>query len=431
MDKHKWTVQTASILVIVALFLSACTYGSLGETASSSEARTVYLGGKTDGKQEESSLVKTVPTDPHQQAVLQKGTPVNINNPDNNYDIPIIDFVNDKTGFAVKQKYASSLTLISTKDGGAHWNEKKLPGQLVRSLDFIDANTGWLLIQEGCSTNGLTVCNKIRLLQTKDAGTSWTTKWQASSTEDNSHVFYNSHRLTFLDSKNGLMLANGSLFITRDGGSHFKPVSFGIKDFTPLYMSFPSSQTGYVAGSVGKDAGKLVVMKTTKGALNWQKQLELQGENGPLSSLGIQFVNESTGWLLTNEEGMLSGDLYRTTDGGKHWKNMSTQRTGRPTPTDIRLADADTGVMSLHPGAGPIEGGIQITHDGGKTFTDVAPNCVVAINQVQMLTAKQIWAAVDDINESGYLLYSGDGGETWKEFYPVVHPLPHRIEVIQ
>lgn len=403
MNKHKWTVQTVPILVILALFLSACTYDSFRKPATSSEDWAVHLGNKA---------------------------PVKINS-DSSYNIPVIDFLNDKTGFAVKQKYAESLTLISTKDGGAHWNEKKLPGQLVRSLDFIDANTGWLLIQEDCSAKGTIVCSKIRLLQTKNAGTTWTTKWQASSKEDNSHVFSNLHRLSFQDSKNGLMLANGSLFITRDGGSHFKPVSFGIKDFTPLYMSFPNSQTGYVAGSVGKDAGKLVVLKTANGTRNWQKQLELKGENGPLSSLGIQFVNERTGWLLTNEEGMLSGDLYRTTDGGKHWMKMSTQRTGRPTPTDIRLADDNTGVMSLHPGAGPIEGGIRITHDGGKSFTDVAPNGVVAINQVQMLTAKQIWAAGDGMNESGYLLHSNDGGETWKEFYPVVHPLPQRIEVFQ
>ena len=417
--------RAGSALLIATTLLSGCATGGTGSTAASGEMEPGLSSSSNSAVTEKHVVPAGVNASSNVSdglAILQKGSPVKINNSLKAYDIPVMDFVDEKNGFAVKQAYAESLSLISTSDGGAHWEEKSLPGELVAGLDFIDRQNGWILFQEGCVAKGTTVCKSIRLSRTTDGGDTWTTLWKAASQEDNSRVFSNMRRLSFDNPKNGMMLANGRLYVTRNGGVRFDQVSFGVNHFIPLYISFPSERIGYVVGTVGADAGKLAVLKTTDGARTWRKQLELTGEHSPLSSLGIDFKDERTGWLLTNEEGMLSGELYRTTDGGKDWAKMSTQRTGRPTPTDIRLADANTGVMSLHPGAGPVEGGIWITHDGGKTFASVAPNRVVAVNQVQMLSAKDVWAAADGINESGYILHSADGGTTWKQAYPTVRP---------
>lgn len=162
-----------------------------------------------------------------------------------------------------------------------------------------------------------------------------------------------------------------------------------------------------MVGTVGKDDTKLAVVKTNNGGRTWSKQLDLSAKDSPLSAFQIQFASENTGWLLTNEKGMLSGDVYRTVDGGKHWTKMSTQRTGRPYVNGIQLIDGKSGVISLHPGAGPIEGGIWLTKDGGRSFTRVSK--AVAVNQVQMVSAKVIWAAVDGMNGSDFLIHSTDG----------------------
>ncbi|MDR9855246.1 YCF48-related protein [Paenibacillus sp. VCA1] len=424
MKKTKRSMRAAFVLLIFALMLPGCAFGGSGQTAASGDNPSALQSAATaTGNVAITSGTQGVPVEASPKSVMKKGAPVKIEPGSSLYEIPAMDFVNADTGFAVNQVYAKSLSLISTTDGGAQWEATKMPGELVLGLDFIDRQTGWVLVQDGCSAKGTTVCKTIRLIRTKDGGKTWTALWQAASQEDNSHGFLNTRRLSFDSPKNGVMLANGRLFVTRDGGVHFDQVSFGVKHFIPLYVNFPSERIGYVVGTVGGDAGKLAVLKTTDGARTWRKQLELTGENSPLSSLGIDFKDERIGWLLTNEEGMLSGELYRTTDGGEHWAKMSAQRTGRPTPTDIRLADADTGVMSLHPGAGPIEGGIWITHDGGKSFASVAPNHAVAVNQVQMLSPKDIWAAADGVNESGFLLHSADGGKTWKQTYPAVRPI--------
>lgn len=337
------------------------------------------------------------------------------------YDLPVIDFVDSKTGFAVKERTDAQLRLLSTQDGGTHWQEQNLPGKYIRSLDFINAKTGYALVEDNCSSSaGQLQCKQISLLKTGDGGRSWMTKWKSESQEDHSQGNPILRKLSFVNEESGAMLVNGRLLLTQDGGNHFQTAVFGIKDFKPISASFPKAGTGYVVGTVGKDDTKLAVVKTNNDGRTWSKQLDLSAEDSPLSAFQIQFASENTGWLLTNEKGMLSGDVYRTVDGGKHWTKMSTQRTGRPYVNGIQLIDGNTGVISLHPGAGPIEGGIWLTKDGGRSFTSVSK--AVAVNQVQMVSAKAIWAAVDGMNGSDFLIHSTDGGISWQESYPLSEP---------
>ncbi|MBB3126878.1 photosystem II stability/assembly factor-like uncharacterized protein [Paenibacillus rhizosphaerae] len=267
------------------------------------------------------------------------------------YDLPVIDFVDSKTGFAVKERTDAHLTLLSTHDGGKHWQEQELPGEYIRSLDFVNAQNGYALIENNCSSSeGQLQCKQISLLKTGDGGRTWTTKWKSESQEDHSQGTPVLHKLSFMNEQSGAVLVNGRLFLTKDGGDHFQTAVFGMKDFTPISASFPEAGTGYVIGTVGKDDTKLVVVKTNNAGRAWSKQLDISAKDSPLSAFQIQFANENTGWLLRNEKGMLSGDIYRTVDGGKHWTKMSTQRTGRPYVSGIQLIDGNTGVISLHPG---------------------------------------------------------------------------------
>ncbi|MET3549722.1 hypothetical protein ABID47_006383 [Paenibacillus favisporus] len=90
------------------------------------------------------------------------------------YDLPVIDFVDSKTGFAVKERTDAQLRLLSTQDGGTHWKEQNLPGKYIRSLDFIKAKTGYALVEDNCfSSAGQLQCKQIRLLKTGDGGSSW------------------------------------------------------------------------------------------------------------------------------------------------------------------------------------------------------------------------------------------------------------------
>ncbi|WP_179281056.1 YCF48-related protein [Paenibacillus sp. XY044] len=386
--------RAASLLVLLAAALTGCAKGAEPTTASLSTA--------------------DVPVQ------LQQGKALKWNG-NISYDLPVIDFVDSKTGFAVKERSDAHLRLLSTHDGGTHWQERDLPGEYVRSLDFINAKTGYALAEENCSSSvGQLQCKQISLLKTGDGGRTWNTKWKSESQEDHSQGNPILRMLSFVNEADGAMLVNGRLFLTQDGGAHFHTAVFGIKDFKPISASFPKAGTGYVVGTVGKDDGKLVVVKTSNAGRTWSTQLDISAKNTPLSAFQIQFASGNTGWLLTNEKGTLSGDIYRTVDGGNHWTKMSTQRTGRPYVSGIQLIDGNTGVISLHPGAGPVEGGIWLTKDGGRSFTGVSK--AVAVNQVQMVSSKEIWAAVDGMNGSDFLIRSNDGGMSWQESYPLSEP---------
>lgn len=424
-----WNLQAAAVLVILGAVLSGCTQASGGHAAPAAKTqvsavavseKAAPIPSQTGQESAHGIQAAAVAADKPAAALdPKKGSEVKWT-PSVHYDLPVIDFVDTQTGFAMKEMGDATLRLLTTADGGAHWQERKVSGEYVRSLDFVNAQTGYVLIEEQCSESGKLQCKQIRLLKTRDGGRTWNTVWQAVSKEDRSRANPVLHRLSFVDENNGAMLVNGSLYITEDGGVHFKAASFGVKDFKALSASFPKAGIGYVIGTVGKNEGKLAVLKTANGGRTWSKQLDLPGKDSPLSAFQIQFANENAGWLLTNDTGMMNGDVYRTLDGGKHWSYMSTQRTGRPYVDGIQLIDGNTGMVSLHPGAGPIEGGIWLTRDGGRTFTGVGT--VTAVNQLQMLSAKEAWAAVDGMNGSDVLIHSQDGGISWQESYPLSDP---------
>ncbi|GAB6989156.1 WD40/YVTN/BNR-like repeat-containing protein [Paenibacillus pini] len=342
--------------------------------------------------------------------------------------IPYMDFVTEQTGWAVKSGVDHKLTLLQTKDGGSHWAEKQLPGWRVQGLKFISQTTGWVLVDDDCKSNnkGTVICAKEKLLHTKDAGKTWITQWE-NAASNVSNQDWNTKTIQFPDQNHGFVFVHKQMLLTNDGGQHWKKVNFDNTQFKPSHMSFPQSNTGYVTGVTEGSHPKLLVFKTTDRGVHWKKQFVLSESGEVWSSLGIDFSDVNTGWLLTNQEGMLSGDLYLTTDGGKHWSKQSKQRTGRPRPTSLDLIDANRGFISLDPGAGPIEGGIWSTNDGGKSLNNIAENKGWGIHELQAFNKDSIWAAGNGFNSSDYLMHSADGGKTWGQSYPPLHPVNHII----
>lgn len=422
MNIRKWNLWTVAVLTLLTLVFTSCASNQpTGQAASAANSELLQVNDAS--KQQDTTMpIDVLPMNGDGKGTqLPKGSPVQILNKKKPYHLPIVDFVDEHTGFAVKEQYDVSISLLSTQDGGAHWMESGMPGEYIRSLKFVNSRTGWALVEEQCNTiDGPVICKQIRLLKTTDGGASWSTQWKAASREDRSYGNPVLNRLSFVDKENGVMLVNSSVFITRDSGAHFKKADFGVKDFKPLSFSFPKTETGYVAGASGMDDGNLLVMKTSDAGRTWTKLLEIAAEGGPMSTIGIGFTGENTGWLLTDDRGMFSGDLYQTQDGGAHWNKISTQRTGRPYATGMQMTDELTGMISLHPGAGPVEGGIMLTKDGGNSFERVGT--ATAVNQLQMLSAKEIWAACDGLNGKGFLIHSSDGGNTWKQSYPDAFP---------
>lgn len=118
-------------------------------------------------------------------------------------------FVTPQVGFVTIQIYEQqpSAALYVTEDGGATWTARELPvTQLAGgSPDFVDANTGWL-------TDGQ------QLYATHDAGQTWSAVGTLPLPGEDLRS------LDFADADNGWLLGQ-QLYITRDGGRSWSAIS--------------------------------------------------------------------------------------------------------------------------------------------------------------------------------------------------------------
>jgi len=190
--------------------------------------------------------------------------------------------------------------------------------------------------------------------------------------------------LQFLDGRHGWLIADrlnagqaGSrLLATTDGGKTWQPIFT-----TPLRLTsvhFVDLRHGWVAGSASIMGGgpgcNTRVFATTNGGRNWAQQLYRSYQCSP----DVDFVNVHDGWVLAQPEvnrycamgGCGGSFLSRTSDGGRHWTNLGQVKSGSV------LSGFQGGVVFVTPrvgwipeegGAGPGLGGINITHDGGRT----------------------------------------------------------------
>lgn len=337
------------------------------------------------------------------------------------------DFIDGNTGWVIGDDYNSSQAnsrIMSTYDGGVHWEEIPFDNMTADKLMFVDKSNGWLIAHtvDGKTADGNETYT-MKILSTVDGGKSFTLQWQQSSLESNAG------ELWFQDKLEGYALINGILLSTRDGGRQWTKVTTGIDGFSPEHMDFINKDTGWIIGIVGsKDSQnsgtRLLVLKTKDGGVSWQRQFDKKYNEGPIGSVDIDFTDASNGWFLTSDMASWNGELYYTSDSGNSWKKVNDIKCVRPTPTQLDFINASTGWIPLDVGAGPIEGGILVTHDGGKSFDTVRNGVMISsAHEVDFISPQQGWAVAESMNYGDFLVRTTDGGKSWIDVYPKVLPI--------
>lgn len=368
---------------------------------------------------------KTATSTPESSSAPQQDGEVSVSGRDNNVQFSNLEFLNDQVGWVIDSGRTHS-QLLTTKDGGATWNPVGHDDRTLSAVRFVSESEGWAVAEDDGGAAIVTADTKkqYQVLHTTDGGASWKLQWQGGSQPNRKPALY------VQSSKIGYALLGNSLLKTEDGGKTWTSVRFGVQNFVLVGVFFSGSGTGWAAGvSTKKDT--LSVLCTSDGGKSWSVQFRKNYDQGSAGFVAFNFLSEKEGWFLTSDSGNWNGGLYHTEDGGDHWSLSNTVRCFRPYAEDICFTDSKTGWIPFSVGAGPVDGGLSCTRDGGKTFRVLGetsaegggPRAITSAKQVLFLSSKTGWAIGEDLSHGDYLLSTKDGGNTWEQRYPSSGPV--------
>jgi photosystem II stability/assembly factor-like uncharacterized protein len=202
-------------------------------------------------------------------------------------------------------------------------------------------------------------------------------------------------------------------------------------------VGIPGDSHVYFAGAASGG-----IWKTEDGGIRWRPVFDDQGVQS-IGALAVAPSDHNVIWAGTGEAFIRSNisigsGIYKSTDGGKNWKHMGLEKTGRigrilihPTSPDIVFAAALGHCYGPQP-----ERGVFRTTDGGKTwekvlFVDENTGCsdmALDANNPRILFAGMwqleihTWGRESGGPGSG-LYKSVDGGSTWNRIEG--HGLPN------
>jgi TolB protein len=325
-----------------------------------------------------------------------------------------VQFVDDRNGFLLRcyeRGRHCPRELAVTHDRGRTWRTVA-PADRLLDPTFVSRTTGFA-VTRSCRPGRCVG----RLLRTDDAGRSFqpvgTLPFPRGTVPAGE-----SASTSFVDRSHGWIAAAGGVFATADGGASWDRLPLRCPDrFQGIgSVSFVDARTGFATceGEPAIDMSEKALYRTADGGETWQlvSAAELGHNVGRLPWIGtaaqISFFSDRIGFIVAGRLGLArtddggqtfrtvlftddvddvagtswvspavgyaalyQGQLLRSTDGGRHWKEVYPRTPPRPVGPVIFLdptrgIGAGTGGFLSNPGA------ILATDDGGTTWQLVA-----------------------------------------------------------
>jgi photosystem II stability/assembly factor-like uncharacterized protein len=307
--------------------------------------------------------------------------------------ISAVDFLNTTQGWALcakgEDKY-KEFYLAYTNDSGSTWlnlpiklpdqyisfdeNKRKMnPFSDVGWIDFIDAKTGWIVLEFPASARMTETLGII--LRTDDGGKTFKLVIDYSKLPTAGDIY-------FVNTKDGWLVGdpNSYLYVTHDGGNTWKEVNLeqpsDISTSGPIYdlPIFKDNQNGflpviYVTGITAT----LALFATQDGAKTWKVDRSLPCPSDVIpstmvNSVLITLTASEDEHSLTLIKAMPDGSVISTTANAMHIKgNINPHSFIFSAGWHLTFITSKQGWVSTYTNQ------LLSTDDGGKTWTVITP----------------------------------------------------------
>ena len=269
------------------------------------------------------------------------------------------------------ENYPNSGFLYRTSDGGATWISVNAPFS-GGDINFLDANNGWMLADLGVGMGS----NAVAVYKTTDGGMTWNQTYindpNNSNARDSLPLGGIKNGLTPLNMQtawvSGVVYSDGTVYLYRtdDGGVNWSqvtslllpPVAQNTQvSFEPV--KFATVQDAFVTVRIPSDQSQMAVYTSNDSGNTWSLTPTLIPNGGSADFLSateaviyngeqfyvtrdaartwsiippdvifgetfamMDFVNTSTGWVITVDPTTNHRSLYRTSDGGATWSSV-------------------------------------------------------------------------------------------------------------
>ncbi|MBL0310605.1 MAG: T9SS type A sorting domain-containing protein [Bacteroidetes bacterium] len=219
-------------------------------------------------------------------------------------------------------------------------------------------------------------------------------QWAPVNYNQNMEVY----SLHFINDTVGYAAGYHEVYKTADGGQNWAEIENSVFTNGPSGVWFITENVGFIIGSDG--GGNPQVGKTINGGASWTKTSLPVGSMGFNDANKLFFFDQNTGYIVCR-----SGHIYKTTDQGVAWNELTSGTTDDL--TSIYFPTPTAGYASLMN-----SGSLLKTINGGNSWSLVSLGQTVGVNDLYFTSA-----------DTGFLACSGskilkttDGGLNWSVF---------------
>jgi photosystem II stability/assembly factor-like uncharacterized protein len=258
-----------------------------------------------------------------------------------------------------RRGYAFGAGLWQTTDGAGSWQHVSIPGRVVLALATVQDRE--VVIATTACAHGFTCAKGIALYHRRLTATKWQ-RFAGVTGVSNFNTSITVH------GKVVRALLDYGLYVSTDGGVSFQshsqpcvPPPGGI--LSPAAITDDGSHSYLLCtgpagpGSIGK-----FLYRTTTTSATWTQVGRPPEPGGPDGFA----AGSDKAIVLAAASG--ASFLYRSTDGGRHWRTALTDYDGGVGWGDLAFTSATDGAVIHGAVTGPGSGEVLLTNDGGRTW---------------------------------------------------------------